>query len=195
MWFGGGPGRVADFAPTVAVPTMNEPEAAAALAALAPDVTIVFGTGLLKAPMLAATPGLLLNLHGGDPEDYRGLDTHLWAVYHRDFAGLVTTLHRVNRKLDDGDIVLQGAVPVGPGMQLHELRRNNTEVCLRLTLGALDMIAAAGDVPGRPQRRTGRYYSHMPAALKEICVARFAAHTRRLAQSATDQPAKDATDD
>lgn len=179
-WFDGKRLRLADVARTRPVSNMNSPEAIAALNDERPDIAIVFGTGVLKPATIAACPRLLLNLHGGDPELYRGLDTHLWAIYHGDFAGLVTTLHFVDAGLDTGAIVLQGAIPLHAGMPLHALRASNTEVCLKLSLAALDMVARFGDVVSRPQRAKGRYYSAMPADLKSVCERRFAAHTGKL---------------
>jgi methionyl-tRNA formyltransferase len=181
VWFGGERRTLEDFAPTRRVASVNEPAAVAALSAAAPDVVLVFGTGRLRAPVIAVQPRLMLNLHGGDPEEYRGLDTHLWAVYHRDFSALLTTLHRVAPELDDGDMVLQAPVALRGGMSLYELRRANTVVCVELATAALSAIAAHGDLPSRPQRRKGRYYSFMPSALKEICCRSFAANTARLA--------------
>src|SRR5215472_3908767 len=182
-WFAGASPSVADFAPTKQIASMNNAPSVAELSLLAPDVVLVFGTGRLGPPVIAVQPRLMLNLHGGDPEEYRGLDTHLWAVYHRDFTGLVTTLHRVAPELDDGEVVLQAPVPLRRGMQLHELRRANTAVCVRLACAALAVIAAEGDVPSRPQTRKGRYYSFMPSPLKELCRRSFAAYTARLVEA------------
>ncbi len=122
----------------------------------------------------------MLNLHGGDPENYRGLDSHLWAIYHRDFEALVTTLHFVTSELDDGDIVGQMRVPLRSGMALHQLRAANTEVCVELTVSALEALRSRGVLDARRQLRCGRYYSFMPTPLKELCNRRFATHTSRL---------------
>jgi methionyl-tRNA formyltransferase len=130
------------------------------------DLAISFGTGLIGPQLVSAWAGRLLNLHGGDPEDYRGLDTHLWAVYHGDFAGLVTTLHEVDVGLDTGAIV--GRAPISLPAELHELRAANTEVCIELSLQA-----ARERPPATPQRRRGRYYSFMPSVLKDTCVRRW----------------------
>ena len=189
VWFGGADHRVADLVPTDAVETMNDAAAVGSMTALAPDVVLVFGTGLLKSAVLAVQPHLMLNLHGGDPEEYRGLDTHLWAIYHRDFGGLVTTLHRMTPTLDEGDVVLRDAVPLHHGMGIHQLRRANTEVCVRLALAALSTIQRDGNVTSRPQQRAGRYYSFMPTSLKELCRKRFAAYTARLSALGAQIPA------
>lgn len=180
LWFGGARTEIADIARTHFVATMNEPAAVAALAGERPDMTVVFGTGLLRAPLIAACSDRIFNLHGGDPQEYRGLDTHLWAIFHRDFGGLVTTLHRVDAELDTGEIVALAPVPLVPGMPLHALRAANTAVCVQLVTAAIDALGRDGRVASRPQRCKGRYYSAMPAVLKDLCRSRFDAHVKRI---------------
>jgi methionyl-tRNA formyltransferase len=170
-------GPLDTVAPTQTVRSANE--AVEDLRGLAPDVVLVFGTGLLGQPLLDAAP-VCLNLHGGNPEEYRGLDTHLWAIYHRDWENLVTTLHIADEGLDTGDIVLQAALSLHARMGLHELRGVNTRACVDLTLGALDALAAGGPLPRRRQARRGRYYSFMPAVLKDRCVSNFDSYVASL---------------
>lgn len=173
-------GGFKDVADTRYAGSMNEPETVAALRALRPDVLLVFGTGRLAPDVIAPRSRAALNLHGGNPEEYRGLDTHLWAVYHADFANLVTTLHHIEADLDTGAVVASCRLPLRRGMGLHELRAVNTAACVDLSLDALDALARGEAVPGTPQAKRGRYYSHMPAVLKEMCVAKFARHTAAL---------------
>lgn len=180
-WFGGVPTRLERIAPTRTFPRLNDEAAGRVLAAWAPDVILVFGTAVLGAPVIAVRPDRILNLHGGDPERYRGLDTHLWAIYHREFCGLVTTLHRLDAGIDTGAIVLQAPVRLTPRMGLHALRRANTERCVELATAAIDMIRRTGGVEARPQRTRGRYYSAMPSVLKDVCKQRFEAYTAELA--------------
>src|SRR5262249_30235149 len=111
---------------------------------------------------------------------YRGLDTHLWTIYHEDFANLVTTLHHLDADLDTGDIVVQSALPLAKGMHLHELRAVNTRTCVDLTATALGALHRLGTMPRRKQFGRGRYYSFMPAVLKPLCVQRFERFTERL---------------
>jgi methionyl-tRNA formyltransferase len=160
--------------------SLNDREAISAIEREKPDVVVVFGTGVLKQPLIDVCPKHLFNLHGGDPEEYRGLDNHLWAIYHKDYSGLVTTLHLLEPALDAGGIVLQGMVPLYHGMPLHALRAANTEICVRLTLTVIDMILRDGKVLGRPQMRRGRYYSAMPAVLKAVCQERFETYVQTL---------------
>ena len=134
---------------------------------------IVFGTGKVSKQVIQVCPNGIINLHGGNPEEYRGLDSHLWAIYHHDFSGLVTTLHRINEELDDGDIILQMPIQLRPDMGLHELRRYNTDVCIEMVLSAFDMFNRQGYMIDRPQQKRGRYYSFMPSVIKEICLKYF----------------------
>jgi len=173
VFFNGREINLAQVAPTIEVESINSPQGLAALAGLKPEAVVVFGTAKLRAEAIRICPEGMVNLHGGDPERYRGLDTHLWAIYHGDYSGLVTTLHRVNQELDDGEIIAQGPVPINKGMGLHELRERNTQVCLELTLAGLEMFSRLGRFVSRPQQGQGRYYSFMPAPLKEICFNKF----------------------
>jgi methionyl-tRNA formyltransferase len=107
------------------------------LKSINPDVIIVFGTGKINSSLIQIPRLGCLNLHGGDPERYRGLDTHLWAIYHQEFDQLITTLHYIDETLDTGDVVFKATLPISRGLQLHQLRAVNTQVCVKLSLLAL----------------------------------------------------------
>jgi methionyl-tRNA formyltransferase len=177
-WFAGQQGRVTEFADCRHFADINSPEAVAALRGFVPDLAVCFGTRRLKGEMIAGGGDGLVNLHGGDPERYRGLDTHLWAIWHRDFSAVQTCLHRIDEQLDTGDIIQCLPVAPAPGSGLHQLRQANTETCLRLVGGAIDQLAVQGALKSRKQAGEGRYYSFMPAVLKEVCVKRFAHYMR-----------------
>jgi methionyl-tRNA formyltransferase len=161
----------------LSVPNINTTAAIEASKEMEADVFITFGTRKLSSSFIEQCGAPILNLHGGNPERYRGLDSHLWSIYHGDFSGLVTTIHRVNPTLDDGEIILQSSLKLSKGMPLHELRALNTRACIDLSLGALDIYKRTGDFISRPQLITGRYYSFMPSCLKAICVQKFSSYT------------------
>ncbi|MEQ8504095.1 MAG: formyltransferase family protein [Rhodospirillales bacterium] len=179
-WFAGNEPLLREFASVQMFTSLNEPAAAKALSDLNVEAAIVFGTGRLKGEILNLLPQRLLNLHGGDPQDYRGLDSHLWAVYHNDFKALVSCLHFVEPELDTGAVLNQRPVPLTRGMELHQLRHANTETCIDVSNRALASIARGGMMTISPIQRRGRYYSFMPSVLKGICVAKFHRHTENL---------------
>lgn len=180
-WFEGEHRKCSDFAEVRTFETVNSPRAIEDLSRLRPDVVLVVGTGRLSREFIAAAPvGALVNLHGGDPEEYRGLDSHLWATYHGDFGALTTVLHTVAPELDSGDIVAALAVPLQRGMLISQLRQANTAAALQLALWGLEYFRAHRRFASRPQRRAGRYYSFMPAVLKGICEKKFQRHCETL---------------
>jgi methionyl-tRNA formyltransferase len=169
-----------DFAETHEFPSLNAANCVSRLASLTPDVAVVFGTGKLLAPVMNSVSQACLNLHGGNPEEYRGLDSHLWAIYHRDWDNLVTTLHHVDADLDTGDIISQTGLILQPNMQLHQFRAINTQACVDLVVAALDSLQNTRFLSRRRQLKRGRYYSFMPQVLKARCVRNFDCHTRQL---------------
>ena len=176
---GGRQVRLQDVAPTLEVESVNQDAAVAQLVRWRPDVLLVFGAGKVRPAVMHAA-AWCLNLHGGNPERYRGLDSHLWAIYHEDFDQLMTTLHVVDEGLDTGDIVGQTRLQLPKGCRLHQLRAINTQACLDLSLAALAQLQSDGAVPRRRQQQRGAYYSFMPSAEKEACVRKFADYTDRL---------------
>lgn len=178
--FGGEERLVSSMVPELRVVSINDTEAAEALSGLNPDLVFVFGTSHIKAPLIELCRGRLFNLHGGDPRQYRGLDSHLWAIYHRDFRALVTTLHEVELRLDTGAIVYQQALDVTQGLRLFELRAANTRVCVELARRSIAQHSATGRIVMQPIKDPGRYYSFMPAVLKDICVLNFEKYTKNL---------------
>ena len=172
-WFNGKKTNLDDIVDTKNFSSLNNNSAIREIKKYNPDLIIVFGTRPLKPKVLEINPHNIFNLHGGDPERYRGLDSHLWAIYHDDFKALLTTLHRMAPKLDTGEIVLQSSIPIKRNLPLHCLQSMNTNICLKLTVSAINMFHMYGEIFSRPQKKLGRYYSAMPSDLKTICVKKF----------------------
>jgi methionyl-tRNA formyltransferase len=169
-----------EFGEVLETPNVNSPAVMQALKVFNPDVVIVFGTRKLDRELLQWGSGRLFNLHGGDPRQYRGLDSHLWACYHRDFSNLVTCLHEVAADLDTGAIVDVAAIPVSKNMDISELRASNTRVCIQLTERLLVDAGQGKSTRTTAQNGYGRYYSFMPSVLKEIAADNFNRFTRSL---------------
>lgn len=172
-FFNGVRKQTRDFALVRDFDAINQLECVAALADYNPDLVITFGTRKIGKEMIAACRNRIINLHGGDPEEYRGLDSHLWAIYHNDFDGLVTTLHVLNETLDDGHIIGRQKLDTGKITDLSQLRAVNTEACVALCQDAMAQYQRNGMINSAPQMKNGRYYSFMPAPLKQICVGKF----------------------
>jgi len=177
-WFGGRVVRISEITYTKSFDDLNSALAIDALSRETVDIVVTFGTRFLKKEVIDLFPGKIFNLHGGDSSRYRGLDSHLWAIYHKDFGSLITTLHYLEQNLDAGSIIMQGEIKVGKGMSIESLRSVNTELCITMTCNLIDCISRFNAVPSRKLWNLGRYYSAMPTEFKEVCVSRFNTYTQ-----------------
>tara|TARA_Y100000996_G_scaffold413522_1_gene401956 strand:+ start:1359 stop:2075 length:717 start_codon:yes stop_codon:yes gene_type:complete len=137
------------------------------------DVCIVFGTSKINESLLNKLPFNTFNLHGGDPQYYRGLDSHLWSIWNLDLKGLKVCIHRLNNKLDDGEIYKLEKLDIKLIDNLFQLRSINTEVCVKISLNLIDKLKKDKKVNLIPQKKHGKYYSFMPTNEKSQCIARF----------------------
>lgn len=168
------------FAPVTYVQNPNEPAAADALGRPGCDVLVEVGTTILKPHILAIPRVAAFNVHGGNTEDYRGYDSRLWAIYHRDFANVLTTLHLLDAHVDTGPIVSQTAITLTHDTAITDLALLAMDGALDMTVSALLGLQKRGRLTVRDQLRRGRYYTWMPAVLKDEAVRLFDAHSARL---------------
>lgn len=176
----GAPDKMADIVPVNKYESVNENSCIEKINSLAPDIIIIFGTGRVSAELISIPSKACLNLHGGAPEYYRGLDSHLWAIYHNDFKNLVTTLHYVEPTLDTGKIVFEKKLNITKDTSIEKLRILNTEACISMSALAISTLRKNCNLPSRIQSQTGRYYSFMPTTLKEICVIKYNRHLQKI---------------
>jgi methionyl-tRNA formyltransferase len=141
-----------------------------------PDIVFVLGTGLIKYPLINLLNTMkipLLNFHGGNPEKYRGLDSHLWSIYHKDFSELKVCLHEIDEDLDTGNIVSIEQIILSKEIKLYQLRKLNIELCINMAIETINFYSNFGKISSNTNSKNGRYYSFMPAVLKNICLNNF----------------------
>jgi methionyl-tRNA formyltransferase len=129
------------------------------------DFIIVSGAGWIKGSFLKAIKDKSLNVHLGIAEEYRGLDTNLWAWYHSDYENIGITIHQLDYTLDTGGIYFSERLPVSTNMRLWNLRYFETITAVNLIKKAYK-LHKNGNLVSRSQTKIGRYYSHMPAVIK-----------------------------
>jgi methionyl-tRNA formyltransferase len=168
------------FSETISFDNINSSECLSYLSKIKPDVLLVYGTRIIRNAVIRVCPEGIINLHGANPEKYRGLDSHLWAIYHNIFDEFDVTLHRVNSKIDDGEILGTAKLKIHKNLELHMLRSENVKLCVSLALHALNEFSISNTFSSSPQKRMGRYYSFMPAELKEICLKKYDAFRDRI---------------
>lgn len=133
---------------------------------------IVFGTRKIDKKIIKEYKNNIFNLHGGNPEEFRGLDSHYWSIYLNNF-NLYSCLHKLNNKLDDGDIIFKKKIKLNKGMKIHQLRAANTLCCISMVLKLIKLIQNKRKIPLNKQKTVGRYYSFMPKEIKKIVEKKF----------------------
>ena len=133
---------------------------------------LVFGTRKIKNNIAKKYENKIFNLHGGNPEEFRGLDSHYWSLYHNNF-NLFSCLHKLNNKLDDGDIIFLKKLNIKKNTKIHQIRSINTYSCISMALKLINLIKNKRKIPSRKQKIVGRYYSFMPSVLKKIIEKKF----------------------
>ena len=137
------------------------------------DLCVVFGTRKINASLIKELPQNSFNLHGGDPNYYRGLDSHLWSIWHGDTRGMKTCLHRLSNELDEGEIFQMQKLDLTNIFKLCQIRSVNTQICVELTQNLINALRVSENINLNKQHSTGRYYSFMPSDLKTITDMRF----------------------
>jgi methionyl-tRNA formyltransferase len=82
---------------------------------LKPDVIAVFGTSLIRGPLLGMGRFGMINLHGGLSPEYRGADCTFWALYNGEPEQVGCTIHFIDAGIDTGKLIAHVSPAVNPG--------------------------------------------------------------------------------
>ena len=189
FWDDGTPSAFQGHQELTTFPSANDPACISVLKEVRPELIISFGTGLIRREILGLD-AFKVNIHRGILPRYRGLDADLWALYHRDFDRVGTTVHRLDAQFDTGPIVAQERLELGPSMRAHQIRYHTTLQATRMIEGLIDRMASDGG-PGElvPQDLSqGRQYSHIPPLKRWLAIRRFHAHVLGLPTVEQHQP-------
>jgi methionyl-tRNA formyltransferase len=122
--------------------TLKDAAAAAAIAALAPDVMVVVAYGLLLPPAILALPRLgCLNVHASLLPRWRGAAPVARAIEAGD-ARTGICIMRMEAGLDTGPVMLRREASIGPRETAGELEARLAAEGGRAIAEALDLLAA-----------------------------------------------------
>jgi folate-dependent phosphoribosylglycinamide formyltransferase PurN len=145
----------------------NSENALRKIDSLGPLLGVVSGAGYLKKEVVKKFQDGLLNIHLGIAEEYRGLDSNLWAAYHSDFKNIGVTVHYVDSGLDTGDIVNEERVKTLDQVEAYNLRFYEMLLATDMIYNEL-INYSQNSIKRRAQIKKGRYYSFMPSCLKTL---------------------------
>lgn len=136
---------------------VNDPAEIAAMRALAPDVVLVFGTGLLKTPIIDTFPGNILNIHLGLSPYYRGAGTNFWPLVNGEPEYCGATIHFLDAGVDTGPMIAHVRPAITHGDGPHDIG-NKTILAAAAALADAALAHAAAPLHGVPQVGEGRVY-------------------------------------
>jgi folate-dependent phosphoribosylglycinamide formyltransferase PurN len=153
----------------------NDPAEIEAMRRLRPDVALVFGTGLLKQPLIEAFPGGMLNIHLGLSPFYRGAGTNFWPLVNGEPEYCGATIHFIDVGIDTGPIIAHVRPDIRKGDGPHDIG-NKTIAAAADALAAAAHAHAASPLTGVVQAGEGRLYhrKHFSAAAVRQLYANFA---------------------
>lgn len=141
----------------VEVPHINHPKVSALADRLKPDIIAVFGTGLIRRPLLAAGRLGIINLHGGLSPGYRGSDCTFWALYNGELDQVGCTLHWIDPGIDTGNVIVHIRPELGEGDDEPTLFWRGVRDGAEIYAQCLERLER-GEILGRRQTERGRLY-------------------------------------
>ncbi|MEE9293559.1 MAG: formyl transferase [Phycisphaerae bacterium] len=93
--------RVASLDPA----TLNTDKTADSLAECDVDVLLVYGTGVIKPPLLSRFAGRTINMHLGLSPYYRGTATNFYPLLNEEPQFVGATIHMIDPGIDTGPII------------------------------------------------------------------------------------------
>lgn len=137
-------------------PGLNDPAFVARLVdTLRPDAALsYFCTRIWKAPLLEAIP-TAVNFHDGRLPDYRGCGATAFSIFE-DAGESGFTFHHMIAGIDEGPILVDGAVAIGD-RGLTAVERAKAAAAVAVVPEVIDRMTMRD--PGRPQTGSGSYFS------------------------------------
>ena len=75
------------------------------------DRMFVYGTSKIEEKIFKTPKYGAINAHGGFLPEYRGLDTNLWALFNGEYSKVYSTIHKVEKNFDTGEVLMEKRLP------------------------------------------------------------------------------------
>jgi len=139
------------------VPHINHPRVLDLVERLAPDVIAVFGTSLIREPLLGKGRLGMVNLHGGLSPYYRGADGTFWALYNEEPHRVGCTVHFIDQGIDTGRLIAHVCPHVQDGDDELTLFWRAVKDSAEVYAELMERLER-GEPLGVPQKERGRLY-------------------------------------
>ncbi len=93
---------------------INSPLVVDSLKKWKPDIIVVFGTSIVKKPIMEIPPKGIINVHTGLSPYYRGGQSAFWCLYNEEPEYIGVTVHFLDEGIDSGDIIFTARPSLSP---------------------------------------------------------------------------------
>lgn len=163
--FGNG-GRMPGESVLRTVPGHNSEACLALLRDLQPDIIAVYGTNVIREPVMRLARVAIVNMHTGISPRYRGADCVFWPLHNEEPEWIGVTIHRLDAGLDSGAILSIARPDISPTDDEDSL------FCKCVVVGSSEYVRIVralmtGQVRETPQNlSTGREYRFVDRTVK-----------------------------
>jgi folate-dependent phosphoribosylglycinamide formyltransferase PurN len=144
--------------PAIEVGPLDSKQAVDAVRALAPDLAIHAGAGILRSAILDVPRLGTLNAHMGILPRYRGMNVAEWSRLQGDVVGC--TVHLIDEGIDTGDIICCRAVSVGGVRSIAELRSAVDQAQIELLGEVVQYVVSSNSLPPRRAQTSGEGHQY-----------------------------------
>jgi len=123
-----------------------------------PDYLVLYGSGILKAPLLEYYDGRVINLHLGLSPYYRGSGTNFWPFVNGEPECVGGTIHLAVLKVDAGAILGQVRPPPEASDRVHEMGTKTIMAAGDAMPRLLSLYAGGKIQPEKQDLSGGRLY-------------------------------------
>lgn len=143
----------------VRVDGINGPDARATVGGVDPDALLVYGTTIVREPMLRLARDLAFNLHTGISPRYRGTDCAFWPIVNGEPEWVGATVHECTQDVDGGQIFATAQAHWHADDGIHELFARAVMVGADMYVDAVRRYLDEGRIEGeRQDLASGREY-------------------------------------
>lgn len=137
---------------------LNSVESAEYVEERQPQLVLIFGTGMIRDPLMSALPVDSLNLHLGLSPRYRGAATLFWPYYFLEPNHAGATFHRIVREPDAGEILHQCRPKLSPRDNMQETAAKAVVTATNDMVALLQRLKCGGGWSFHRQKNTGKVF-------------------------------------
>lgn len=100
---------------------INDPEYVKTIIESDPDFVVVYGSSIIKEPLLSAFKQRIINVHLGLSPYYRGSGTNFWALVNGELEFVGATFMHLDANIDTGKILHQMRARIFPNDTPHQI--------------------------------------------------------------------------